>query len=308
MALGTACAWTNRAAVWGFCTRLDRTAQATADWKPFTVGNLSMALSWYRRQEIRRRRPDYDTLEQDDPAAAAALAEEAGQELLVDLANPTLIAEVQAKHKDLDMTTLTLQCALSFEQSRVRREGLKSKGIELKDLATMAIWTVRGERPTPKRRSAPVARPARPVPAACSHAASGPEVRMMYLQLGEAGFDRDRHKLVLHRDDCDPKRIATIIAKRPQNGKDADQRNWAVWNGASEKGVVQSGWEDNAKFFKYLEDAPGATLKGGEIVQRQFTIREARGGWWVQHNYNNKATTIIPTHLRFRLPDADQGA
>ena len=149
MALGTACAWTNRAAVWGFCTRLDRTAQATADWKPFTVGNLSMALSWYRRQEIRRRRPDYDTLEQDDPRKAA-VAEEAGQELLVDLANPTLIAEMQAKHKDLDMTTLTLKRARALDQSRVRREGMKSMGQELRDVKTMQIWTRQGERPTPK--------------------------------------------------------------------------------------------------------------------------------------------------------------
>ena len=77
MALGTACAWTNRAAVWGFCTRSDRTAQATADWKPFTFGILGKALSWYRRQGILRRRPDYDTLEQDDPRKAA-VAEEAG--------------------------------------------------------------------------------------------------------------------------------------------------------------------------------------------------------------------------------------
>ena len=123
---------------------------------------------------------------------------------------------------------------------------------------------------------------------------------MMYLQPDEDGFDPECPKLVLHRDDCDPKRIATITAKRPQNGSGNDQRHWAVWNGADKKGVVQSGWEDNAKFFKYLEDAPGATLKGGEIVQRQFTIREARGGWWVQHNYNNSATTIIPTRLRFK--------
>ena len=150
MSFGVACAWTNRAAVWGFCTRLDRTAQATADWKPFTVGNLSMALSWYRRQEIRRRRPDYDTLEQDDPAAAAALAEEAGQELLVDLANPTLIAEMQTKHTGLDMTTLTLKQAISLEQSRKSKLGKQSMGQELKDVATMQIWTVRGERPTPK--------------------------------------------------------------------------------------------------------------------------------------------------------------
>ena len=81
MALGTACAWTNRrrrAAVWGFCTRLDRTATATADWKPFTVGNLGMALSWYSKQELFRRCPEYDTLEEDDRSEAAALAEEVG--------------------------------------------------------------------------------------------------------------------------------------------------------------------------------------------------------------------------------------
>ena len=132
---------------------------------------------------------------------------------------------------------------------------------------------------------------------------------MMYLQPGEDGFDPECPKLVLHRDDCDPKRIATIIAKRPQNGKDADQRNWAVWNGANHKGDLQSGWEDNAKFFKYLKDAPGATLKGGEVAQRSFSIaEEARSGWWKQHNPQEKAWTIIPTHLRFRYPDADQGA
>ena len=133
---------------------------------------------------------------------------------------------------------------------------------------------------------------------------------MMYLQPGEDGFDRDCPKLVLLRDDCDPvARIATIIAKRPHNhGSAKDQRNWAVWNGANQKGTLQSGWEDNAKFFKYLKNAPGATLKGGEIAQRAFTIKEARGGWWVQHSHCKSATTIIPTHLRFRLPDADQGA
>ena len=43
---------------------------------------------------------------------------------------------------------------------------------------------------------------------------------------------------------------------------------------------------------------------------RAFTIKEdeARGGWWKQHNHNNRAQTIVPTHLRFRYPDADQGA
>ena len=130
---------------------------------------------------------------------------------------------------------------------------------------------------------------------------------MMYLQPGEDGFDPDCPKLVLLRGDCDPKRIATIIAKRPKD-ESSDQRSWAVWNGANYKGTLQSGWEDNAKLFKYLEGASDATLKGGEVVRRAFTIKEARGGWWVQHNYNKKAITIIPTHLRFRLPDADQGA
>ena len=129
---------------------------------------------------------------------------------------------------------------------------------------------------------------------------------MMYLQLGEDGFDRDCPKLVLFPPGGDPKRIATIIAKRDGS---RDQRNWAVGNGASEKGKVQSGWEDNAKFFKYLEGAADATLKGGEVVQRAFTINEeARSGWWKQHNRRNNAKTIIPPHLRFRLPDADQGA
>ena len=108
----------------------------------------------------------------------------------------------------------------------------------------------------------------------------------MYLQPGEDGFDPDCPKLVLLRGDCDPKRIATIIAKRP-NDESYDQRNWVVWNGASKKGSVLSGWEDNAKFFKYLKDAPDATLKG-EIVRRSFTIKEeAKGGWWKQHNPSN---------------------
>ena len=51
---------------------------------------------------------------------------------------------------------------------------------------------------------------------------------MMYLQLGEDGFDPECPKLVLHRDDCDPTRIATIIAKRPSQ-KAADQRNWVIY-------------------------------------------------------------------------------
>ncbi len=44
----------------------------------------------------------------------------------------------------------------------------------------------------------------------------------------------------------------------------------------------------------------------GEVVQRAVTIKEeAKGGWWKQHNPSNN---LIPTHLRFGYPDADQGA
>ena len=149
--VGLACAWTNRASVWAFCTRSDKkNAKATADWKPFTLGNLGTALAWYRRQELRRRCPDYDTLEQTDPRAAAELLGEVGQMLLVDLANPALIAELKTKHPGLDLTTLTLKQAISFEQKRVRKIGMEMQGQELKDVVTMWICTVLGERPTPE--------------------------------------------------------------------------------------------------------------------------------------------------------------
>jgi hypothetical protein len=129
---------------------------------------------------------------------------------------------------------------------------------------------------------------------------------MMYLQFGEERFDPERPKLVLHRAGCDPKRIASLKVKRPDQG--SDQAHWTVFNGVTRKKDRQPGWEDNDRFFKYLKDDLGTTLKG-YAVAREFTIKvEGRSGWWVQHNYNNKANTIIPTHLRFRLPDADQGA
>ncbi len=140
-------------------------AKATAAWEPFTLGNLGTALAWYRRQELRRRCPDYDTLEQTDPRAAAALLdsmEEVGQMLLVDLANPALIAELVSKHPWLDPTTLTLKQAISFEQSRLRRIGMEEQGLKLKDTRKAQICMVRGERAHSRRRSAPVARPAGP--------------------------------------------------------------------------------------------------------------------------------------------------
>ncbi len=71
------------------------------------------------------------------------------------------------------------------------------------------------------------------------------------------------------------------------------------------------GWEDNDRFFKYLKDDDGTTWKGDAAVRRFTTgIEEGRSGWWMhwQSTHNNKVQTIIPPHLRFRLPDDDQGA
>jgi hypothetical protein len=128
---------------------------------------------------------------------------------------------------------------------------------------------------------------------------------MMYLQFGEEKFDPDRPKLVLHRNGCDPKRMASLKVKKPE--PDRDQTNWVVLNGVNRKNDVMSGWEDNDRFFKYLKDADG-TKWDGDAVMRRFTIEEeGRSGVWKQYYYNNNVNTIIPKCLRFRLPDADQG-
>ena len=78
-------ALTNRAEACGaFCTRHDKRAEATAAWQPMTFGNLGMALNWYLTQQLLVLCPDYGTLQQTDPRAAAAVKEKAGQMLLVD--------------------------------------------------------------------------------------------------------------------------------------------------------------------------------------------------------------------------------
>jgi hypothetical protein len=303
--VGLACAWTNRAGVWAFCTRSDKkNPKSTADWKPFTFGNLGTALAWYTKEQLRRRCPDYDTLEQTDPRAAAELLGEVGQMLLVDLANPALIAELKTKHPNLDLTTLTLKQAISFEQKRLRKVQLEQQGLKLKATTKAQICMERGERAHSRTRSAPVARL---VPAVRSHAADRSVVPMMYLKPGDVGFDPDFPNALLPlRPDCAVERIATLTVKRPDSKE--NQANWLVWNGVSyDNGDLRPGWEDNDRFFKYLKDARGTTWKG-DAVARKFTIEEeGRSGWWKQYNYNNRAQTIIPPRLRFRLPDDDQG-
>jgi hypothetical protein len=131
---------------------------------------------------------------------------------------------------------------------------------------------------------------------------------MMYLDEADVGFDPAfPDVLVPLRPNCAVERIAWLTAKRPNSRK--DQANWVVWNGVSyDNGNLQLGWEDNNKFFKYVKGARNATWKG-DAAAREFTIEEeGRSGWWKQYNYNNKANTIIPTHLRLRYADADQGA
>ena len=97
----------------------------------------------------------------------------------------------------------------------------------------------------------------------------------------------------------DPRRIAKLIVKRPENDG-RDPNNYVVHNGVNGKGAVSPIWKDNANFFEYLVHAPGATLKGTAVV-RQFTIKEeVDGGWWKQHNDNNSTKTEIPGSLRFK--------
>ena len=153
--VGLACAWTNRAPVWAFCTRSDkRNATATAEWKPFTLGNIGRALSWYRMQEILRRCHNYGTLrQQDTPAAKAAVkaVEEAvGKELFVDLVTDQRIVDEVVRKHEVDVSTVTMKEVISFDKSHNSKIGVKKKGQELKDVVTMWICTVLGERPTPE--------------------------------------------------------------------------------------------------------------------------------------------------------------
>ena len=128
-------------------------------------------------------------------------------------------------------------------------------------------------------------------------------VPMTYLEPLEKGYDHPKRTLLveLHGDDLG--RRATLTVKRPKNKGRSDPDNYLAPNGASRSGSVPSKWKDNAKFYEYLQHAPGANLKlTGAAVQRKFTIKEDSedDGWWKQHGHNNTAKTEIPRNLRFK--------
>jgi hypothetical protein len=64
----------------------------------------------------------------------------------------------------------------------------------------------------------------------------------------------------------------------------------------------------SAYFYKYLEHAEGTSSLRGTGLRRQFTIEEVRRGWWKQGTVDGRTKTVLPAHLRFRLPDNSQGA
>ncbi len=133
-------------------------------------------------------------------------------------------------------------------------------------------------------------------------------VPMRYLEPDDEGYVHGR-TLLVELDGDDLRRMATLTAKRPTN-KDADPDNYVVPNGADRNGAVPSKWKNNAKFYEYLQHAPGAKLTGA-AVQRKFTITEDwedDGGWWKQHFHKNSARTEIPESLPFKYHDADHGA
>ena len=123
---------------------------------------------------------------------------------------------------------------------------------------------------------------------------------LMVARAGDPGFVDGIVSLVPHNGK--PELIATITVKKPDPGcKRNNMANWVVFN-AARRGVLAS-----AFFYKYLEHAEGADLRG-DPVKRAFTIEEVRTGWWKQGTVDTRTKTVIPAHLRFRLPDNGQGA
>ena len=143
-------ALTNRAEACAFCTRHDKRAEATAAWQPMTFLDLGMALAWYLTQQLLVLCPDYGTLQQTDPRAAAAVKEAAGQILLVDaVPDQRFIDDLEGKFT-VDLSTLTITDAFALEQTRKSGLAMKARGLELVHTDKMEIWKETGERPAPK--------------------------------------------------------------------------------------------------------------------------------------------------------------
>ena len=108
------------------------------------------ALFWYMTQQLLVLCPDYDTLQQTNPRAAAAVKEAAGRMLLVDaVPDQRFIEEVVEKY-DVDLSTLTITDAFSLEQTRFSHLAMKARGLKLVPTDKMGIWKETGERPAPK--------------------------------------------------------------------------------------------------------------------------------------------------------------
>ncbi len=120
----------------------------------------------------------------------------------------------------------------------------------------------------------------------------------MFAKPGDPGFVNGRTSLVPHNGD---RLVATITAKKAPAGQGYVKGNWVVYN-AAPRGVLA-----NKDFYKYLEHAEGADLKGTALL-RMFTIEEVRSGWWKQGRVTQQTNTVLPDHLRFRLPVNGQGA
>jgi hypothetical protein len=109
----------------------------------------------------------------------------------------------------------------------------------------------------------------------------------MFAKPGDPGFVDGRTSLVPHNGDRLP---ATITAKKPPKGTRSNMANWIVYN-AAPHGVLA-----NADFYKYLEHAEGANLRGTGL-NRKFTIEEVRKGWWKQGKVTSQFSKI-----RFLIP------
>ncbi len=118
----------------------------------------------------------------------------------------------------------------------------------------------------------------------------------MFAKPGDPGFVDGRTSLVPHTGD---RLAAMITVKKPDTSGARNMANWVVYN-AARHGVLA-----NADFYKYLEHAEGAKLKGN-VLKRSVTIEEVRKGWWKQGRVDSRTGTVLPDHLRFRLPENSQ--